>query len=209
MGPGGGGGVLPYVCILGMCRARDPHFQPWISVPEHIIFTNYPQKNPFRSITILLFFLRILPFRRPSFSKFLLFQPVHRLPRPAQPERQRRSVLAVPEIRWRFAQNGSSSFRSPAFSRSKRFKLVPEPRVFTLDRELVPEPWPIFHFAAAHTYHNLGWVPPPPPEMGPVNMTNLNSIISSLLLRRKTRLCLDLYTNICRLIFYYHKQMMR
>ena len=24
----GGGGVLPYVCILGMCRARDPHFQP-------------------------------------------------------------------------------------------------------------------------------------------------------------------------------------
>ena len=37
----GGGGVLPYVGILGMCRARDPHFQPWISVPEHIIFTNY------------------------------------------------------------------------------------------------------------------------------------------------------------------------
>ena len=32
------GEVLPYVCILGMCRARDPHFQPWISVPEHIIF---------------------------------------------------------------------------------------------------------------------------------------------------------------------------
>ena len=52
--PGGGGGVLPYVCILGMCRARDPHFQPWISVPEHIIFTNY-QKNPFGSITILHF----------------------------------------------------------------------------------------------------------------------------------------------------------
>ena len=25
--PLGGGGVLP-VCILGMCRARDPHFQP-------------------------------------------------------------------------------------------------------------------------------------------------------------------------------------
>ena len=23
-----GGGVLPYVCILGMCRTRDPHFQP-------------------------------------------------------------------------------------------------------------------------------------------------------------------------------------
>ena len=61
------------------------------------------------------------------------------------------------------AQNGSSSFRSPAFSCSKRLKLVPEPHIFTLDRELVPEPLPIFHFAAAHTYQNLGWVPPPPP----------------------------------------------
>ena len=54
------------------------------------------------------------------------------------------------------AQNGSSSFRSPAFSRSKWLKLFPEPHIFTLDRELVPEPLPIFHFAAAHTYQNLG-----------------------------------------------------
>ena len=54
------------------------------------------------------------------------------------------------------AQNGSSSFRTPAFSKSKRLKLVPEPLIFTLDRELVPEPLPIFHFAAAHTYQNLG-----------------------------------------------------
>ena len=30
------------------------------------------------------------------------------------------------------SQNGSSSFRSPAFSRSKRLKLVPEPQIFTL-----------------------------------------------------------------------------
>ena len=37
-------------------------------------------------------------------------------------------------------QNGSSSFRSPL--------------IFTLDRELVPEPLPIFHFPAAHTYQN-------------------------------------------------------
>ena len=72
---------------------------------------------------------------------------------------------------WHFhAQNGSSSFRRPAFSRSKRLKLVrrlafsrskrlklvPEPRIFTLDWELVPEPLPIFHFATAHTYQNLG-----------------------------------------------------
>ena len=54
------------------------------------------------------------------------------------------------------AQNGSSSFRSPTFSCSKWLKLVPEPHIFTLDRELVPEPLPIFHFAAAHAYQNLG-----------------------------------------------------
>ena len=53
-------------------------------------------------------------------------------------------------------QNGSSACRSPAFSSSKRLKLVPEPRIFTLDRELVPEPGAIFHFAAAHTYQTLG-----------------------------------------------------
>ena len=49
-----------------------------------------------------------------------------------------------------------SLFRRLPFSRSKRIKLVPEPRIFTLDRELVPEPLPIFHIAAAHTYQNLG-----------------------------------------------------
>ena len=54
------------------------------------------------------------------------------------------------------AQNGSSSFRTPAFLSSKRLKLVPEAPIFTLDRELVPEPGPIFHFAAAYTYQNLG-----------------------------------------------------
>ena len=61
-------------------------------------------------------------------------------------------------------QNGSSSLRSPAFSSSKRLKLVLEPRIFTLDQELVSEPRPIFHFTAAHTYQNLGWVPPPLPR---------------------------------------------
>ena len=65
------------------------------------------------------------------------------------------------------AQNGSSSFRRYAFSRSKRIKLVPEPHIFTLDRELVPEPLPIFHFAAAHAYQSLGWVPPPPRDHDP------------------------------------------
>ena len=33
-------GALPDMCSLGMCRMRDPHFQPLISGPEHIIFTD-------------------------------------------------------------------------------------------------------------------------------------------------------------------------
>ena len=49
-GGGGGGGAklsLRYFHMYAYwacAAARNPHFQPWISVPEHIIFTNY-QKN--------------------------------------------------------------------------------------------------------------------------------------------------------------------
>ena len=153
----GGGGVLPYVCILGMCRKRDPHFQPWISVPEHIIFINYP-KNPFRSITILHF---LADFAVPETIIFIASNG-RGLARSAAPRVSGRS--AAPHFH---AQNGSSSFRSPPFSSSKLLKLVPETPIFTLDRELVPEPLPFFHFAVAHTYQNLGWVAPPPPPPSP------------------------------------------
>ena len=67
---GGGGGVLPY-CILGrpMCRARDPNFQPWISVPEHVIFTNFPKIRSGASPFYILGADFAVP--GPSFSKFL------------------------------------------------------------------------------------------------------------------------------------------
>ena len=133
---GGGGGYFHYVCILGMCRRRDPHFQSWISVPEHIIFTNYP-KNPFREHHHFKFFGGFWrPFRRPSFSKFLWFNPFIASHGRLSPNALR---SAAPRISSRsgdlhfHAQNGSSSFRSPAFSRSKRLKLVPEPRIFKLN----------------------------------------------------------------------------
>ena len=143
---GGGGGVLPYVWILGMCRARDPFFQPWISFPEHIIFTDYPKicsgASPF------YIFWRILPFRRPSFSKFLSFQPVHRL-------RQRRGLAAVLEILIftlktdqahsgdpHFqAQNGSSSFRNPTFSCSTGSSFRSPCQFFTLPRHIPTKIW--------------------------------------------------------------------
>ena len=118
------------------------------------------------------------------FKNFFDLQPVHRLPRPSsartQSVRQRRGVSGRSGDLHFHAQNGSSSFPEPCiFNAQKRLKLVPEPRIFklktaqarsgaphfhTLDRELVPEPLPIFHFAAAHTYTKIwGRVPPPPP----------------------------------------------
>ena len=90
---GGGGGCGTSICILGTCRARDPHFKPWSalhfrsglsfsqispkSVPEHhhlhfwpdfavpetIIFKICFGVSPFYT------FWRTLPFRRLSFSE--------------------------------------------------------------------------------------------------------------------------------------------
>ena len=151
---GGGGGLLTHVCILGMCRARDPHFQPWISIPEHIVFTKFYQK--IRSGASPFFFFAVL---ETIIFKISLIS-TRSLPPTAG------SALRVSgrsgDTHFH-VQNGSSSFRRYAFSRSKRINLVPEPHIFTLDRELVPEPLPIFHFAAAqYAYQNLGWVPTPP-----------------------------------------------
>ena len=115
--PGGGGGVLPYVCILGMCRARDPGSA-----------SSAAASWQFRRFTF-------------SRSKRLKLVPEPRIF--TLKTAQARS--GAPHFQ---AQNGSSSFRSPAFLR--------------FDRELVPEPWQSFHFAAAHTYQHLGWVSPPP-----------------------------------------------
>ena len=81
----GGGGTS--MCILGMCHARDPHFQSKISASEHIIFTNDNKSAPAHHHFTFCF----LPLRRPSFSKFLYLQAVHRRPQPAyfsQPERR-------------------------------------------------------------------------------------------------------------------------
>ena len=81
-------------------------------------------------------------------------------------------------------QNGSSSFRSPAFSRSKRIKLVPEPRIFKLKTAQARSGAPHFyarpgarsgargHFSLCRgTYLATkiwGEYPPPPPGGGGV-----------------------------------------
>ena len=85
----------------GYVPRERPPFQPWISVPEHIIFTNYPKK-PFRSITILHFWAN---FAVPDTIIFKISLISTRSSPPTagsarkQSVRQRRGVLAVPEIR--------------------------------------------------------------------------------------------------------------
>ena len=157
-----------WVCAANESPIFSHEFQ---SVPEHIIFTNYQK---IRS-GALPFYIFLADFAVPEtiIFKFSLISTRSSPPTAAaQRVRQRRGLAAVPEIRifkpsaaprvsgrsgapHFHAQNGSSSFRSPPFSSSKRLKLVPETPIFTLDRELVPEPLPFFHFAVAHTYQNL------------------------------------------------------
>ena len=142
-------GVLPYAYWI--CAARETP----ISVPEHIIFTNY-QQNPVWSITIL-YVLADFPFQRPSFSKYLFNVnrsiASHGRSARTQSVRQRRGLAAGQSA----CQTLSGRFRRLAFSRSKWLKLDPEPRIFTLDRELVPEPG---------TYLPKFGVSPPPPPPG-------------------------------------------
>ena len=140
---GGGGGTSIYMCILGMCCARDPgpfsalnfrsgahHFHKWAS-----------------PILAARQILHVLPLRRPSFSKFLYVQAVH-----------------CPGL----AAGQSASQTCPTKSVPETLiftlELTPEPCIFTL--EPAPEP-PIFHFATVHTYQNVGC--PLPPWAAPVN----------------------------------------
>ena len=148
-----------------MCRARDPHFspkfvpcerppfQPQISAPEHIIFTN--DKNILlRSITIWHF----CSSGDHHFQNLFLFKPfiaAHgRLTAASPNAKQRPRVSGWPECQ------PDTSYKSVPETPTITLELAPEPRIFTLEPLRSP---PIFHFAVAHTYQNLGRVPPPPP----------------------------------------------
>ena len=134
--PGGGGGDTSICMHIGYVLRERPPFSALNFRSGAYHFHKLPRIRSGASPFYI--FWRILPFRRPSFSKILFFQPVHRLPRPAQPERFAFLRSAAPRVSGRsgdshfHAHNGSNSFRSPTFSRSKRLKLVPEPRIFKL-----------------------------------------------------------------------------
>ena len=123
-------------------------------------FNKLPQ-NLFRCITILHF---LADFAVPETIIFKISLTTRSSPSTAGSARtlcvrQRCGILAVPEIRiftlktdqarsgaqHFHAQNGSSSFRSPTFSSSKRLKLVPEPRIFKLKMAQARSGAPHFH----------------------------------------------------------------
>ena len=149
--PGGGGGVLPYVCILGMCRARDTHFQPWLSIPESISFSQITKKSvpEHHHFTFLADFAIS---RDHHFQNFFNFIASHVLAQPecktfgstagsSRPEHQ-------PDVSWQFQRF--------AISRSKWLKLMSG----------APHFQALAHFSLCRgtckfTYQNLGWVPPP------------------------------------------------
>ena len=143
----GGGGYtsIKIVCIFGYVpRERTPFSAPNFRSGAYN-FHKLP-KNPFR----------ILPFRRPSFSKFIKFQPVHHLPRPV---RQRRGLAAGQSASQTrpgssgdshfYAQNGSSSFRSPAFACTTVSSFRSPGPISTLPRHIPTKIWDEY-------------IPPPP-----------------------------------------------
>ena len=140
--PPGGGVYVPREippCSALNFRSGAYNFYklPQKSVPEHHHFT------------FLGGFCRSGDHHFQNFFNFNPFIASHgRLSPNAKRSRSAPRVSSRPE---RAEPHASWQFRRVAFSRSN-----PEPRIFTLDRELVPEPGPIFHFAAAHTYQNLG-----------------------------------------------------
>ena len=152
-----------------MSHIWDPHLQPYISAPEHIIFTHthththtHTQKKSLQSITILEF----LPLRRPSLSKFsYTFKPFRRV------AAHGRFTAASP--------NAKSSPSAPGYSRPECqpdacYKSAPEtPNSHARSRSRAPHfharaapeppPPPFFTLAVAHIPIKMWAECPPPP----------------------------------------------
>ena len=158
---------LPYICAYWVCAIFEtPIFNP--KFPLQSISFSQITENPLQSITILEF----LPLRRPSFS-FLYFQvvPRHRLRQRPGATAGQNAARRSPTISSRDHQ-----FHTQTRARDPHFKLTLEPawarsRDHHFHARAAPEPH-IFHFAVAHTYQNVGRVPPPPPGSGLIYHTS-------------------------------------
>ena len=161
---------------IGYVPRESPIFSPEFPFRSISFFTNYQKKYRSGAYPINIFW-RILPFRRPSFSKISLIsnrsRPLTAGSARTQSVRQRRAGLTERPFR-RFAFSHSKRIKlvpEPAFSRSKRLKLVPEPRIFKLKTAQARCGAPHFHARpgarsgalahfslcrGTHTYQNLG-----------------------------------------------------
>ena len=90
------------------------------------------------------------------------------------------------------AQIGSSSVRSPTVwvSRSKQLKLVPEPRIFTLDRGACSGAWADFSLCRGTYLPKFGVsTPPPPPLWDQGIIITIIYLTRSSIFRRHKKLC--------------------
>ena len=182
--PRGGGGVTAICMHIGYVPRERPPFSALNFRSGAYHFHKLP-KNPFRSITILHFWADF------AVPETIIFKISLISTRSSPPTAGRLSPNALrsaaPRVSGRsgdshfHAQNGSSSFRSPAFSLSQRLKFVPEPRIFKLKTARARSGAPHFHArpgarsgALAHfslcrgTYlpkFGVSNPPPPPPDL--------------------------------------------
>ena len=165
---GGGGGTS--ICMhIGYVPRERPPFSALNFRSGAYHFRKLP-KNLFRSIT---FFTFLADFAVPETIIFKIsLNSTRSSPSTAgSAQTQKHSAAGQSASQTRpgsfrdshfHAQNGSSSFRSPAFSSSKPLKLVPEGPAFSCSiGSSVPEPGPIFHLAAG-TYPTKIWGEYPP-----------------------------------------------
>ena len=152
---GGGGEGHFHICAYWVCAIFEtPIFSPKLPL-QSISFSQIKFKNPLRSITILEF----LPFQRPSFSKFLYLQAV-----PSPP-----TAGLLRPARTRSFRPASRGYSRPECQPTRPTSRLQRPqfharapsRALHFHARAAPEP-PIFLFAVAHTYQNVGRVPPAP-----------------------------------------------
>ena len=139
-----GGGALPYKNYV---HIETPIFSPKFSL-QSISFSQITEKSAPEH-----HHFRVFAAPETIIFKISYLQAVSSPPACGQPERS--GAIAAPETtnftRW-------SPRQRPTFSRSSALAPAPETIIFT---QAAPEPH-IFHFAVAHTYQNVGRVPPPP-----------------------------------------------
>ena len=139
--PGGGGGCTSIMYAYWVCAGREtPIFSPELPF-RSISFSQITQKSvpEHHHFTFLGGFCRSGDHHCQNFFNFNPFiaAPMHgRL----SPNAKR---LAAPRVSGRPERQPDASwqFRRFAFSRSKRIKLVPEPRIFTLKTAQAPSFW--------------------------------------------------------------------